>query len=157
MTSKLAPKVPHLSVFSPCIIPPIECELKLVTGFWLIGHWKGDEMSLPWLGDCNFHLFGRLSLLLSGLHTLMKQAAILKRPTWQRTEDGLHLTAIKELMAPVQQLGSRFFPSQAFRKAPSPGQYLMAAVWQTLKWGTQLSHTQISKPPKQWNIQYTLL
>lgn len=51
---------------------------------------------------CDFYLAIQFYSLLS-LHALMKQAALLERPLWQSTEDGLWPTARKELRPSIQQ------------------------------------------------------
>ena len=83
-----------------------------------------------------------------GLHAVMKhEAATWETPPWQGTEGHLQPTATRqagpeapgpsaleeESSPPLQELGSRPFPSRAFRPRPRLGHNLIAASCEPLK------------------------
>lgn len=79
----------NLGISSPC-------NWLLIFRIWQ--HW-GDVTAVSRLQKSDFCLANGVSLLM----VLLKQAAVLVRPTWQSTEDGLWLTSSKKQRPLVQQ------------------------------------------------------
>lgn len=109
------------------------------------------------INNCDFCLPSRLYCIL-GLPALMKQVAMLKRTTWQGTECSLWLTCQQETWGsqshnlpgtgccqqPLAELGSKFFPSWAFRWDCRPWAYTLLQAVRDCDAEDQLSRAQMS-------------